>query len=186
MSTAAMTVNASEVCRMRPYLLRVARSRMGDRIAAEDVVQDTLATACANLGRFEGRSALRSWVTGILLHKVMDVFRSMGREAAAPPGEAREDPDFHPDGSWRERSDPWTDPGLTLDRKRFHQALDAALARLPASQALAFRMRELEEMESAEVCAAMGITEGNLFVLLHRARLKLRLSLDRDWFPARG
>jgi RNA polymerase sigma-70 factor (ECF subfamily) len=174
----------AEICGLRPYLVRVASARMRDREGVEDVVQETLATAYASAARFEGRSTLRTWVTGILLHKVTDAFRAMARDPCAraldeKPGE---DPDFDADGTWRAPIDAWTDPPLALDCKKFREELDAQVARLPDLQARAYRMRELEGRESAEICAALGVTESNLFVLLHRARLALRRSLDRDWF----
>ena len=174
----------AELSGLRPYLLRVATARMRDREGVEDVVQETLATACASVARFEGRSTLRTWVTGILLHKVTDAFRAMARDPCAPAmaEEPGEDPDFEADGTWRAPVDAWNDPSLALDCKRFREELDAQVARLPDLQARAFRMRELEGKESAEICAALGVTETNLFVLLHRARLGLRRSLDRDWF----
>jgi RNA polymerase sigma-70 factor (TIGR02943 family) len=184
MPTAIAASRASELCGLRPYLFRVASSRIRDRDVAEDLVQETLATACANVDRFEGRSALRTWVTGILLHKVTDAFRAIARDPTQLNDEAGngEDPDFDSDGTWRAPVDPWTDPGLALDCKRFREELDAQVARLPTQQARAFRMRELESRESAEICSALGVTESNLFVLLHRARLGLRRSLDREWF----
>ena len=174
----------AELSGLRPYLVRVASARMRDREGVEDVVQETLATACAAAIRFEGRSSLRTWVTGILLHKVTDAFRAMARDPCAPamadaPGE---DPDFEADGTWRAPVDAWSDPSLALDCKRFREELDTQLARLPDLQARAFRMREFEGKESAEICAALGVTETNLFVLLHRARLALRRALDREWF----
>jgi RNA polymerase sigma-70 factor (ECF subfamily) len=163
--------------------VRVATARLRDREAAEDVVQETLATACAGAGRFEGRSALRTWVTGILLHKVTDAFRAMSRtNAVIRPVEADADPDFDAEGSWRAPVSEWSDPALALDCKRFREALEAGIARLPEAQARAFRMRELEGRESAEICAALGVTENHLFVLLHRARLSLRRGLDRECF----
>jgi RNA polymerase sigma-70 factor (ECF subfamily) len=180
----AAATRIAELCGLRPYLVRVASARMRDRDGVEDVVQETLATAYASAARFEGRATLRTWVTGILLHKVTDAFRAMARDpcAHATADEPGEDPDFEADGRWRAPIDVWTDPSLALDCKKFREELDAQLARLPELQARVFRMRELEGKESAEICAALGVTETNLFVLLNRARLALRRSLDRDWF----
>jgi RNA polymerase sigma-70 factor (ECF subfamily) len=172
----------AELCGLRPYLMRVAAARMRDRDAVEEVVQETLAAACAGAARFEGRSRLRTWVTGILLHKVTDAFRAGSREVALPEAPEGADADFDDAGAWRARFDPWTDPEHALDRKRFRLALERAVAALPAMQGRAFRLRELEGLESPQICAALDITEANLHVLLHRARLGLRRSLDRDWF----
>jgi RNA polymerase sigma-70 factor (ECF subfamily) len=179
----AATARVSELCGLRPYLVRVAVARLRDREAAEDVVQETLATACASASRFEGRSALRTWVTGILLHKVTDAFRAAARTPTdLQPVDPGADPDFDADGAWRAPVTPWSDPALALDCKRFREVLEAQLARLPEQQSRAFRMRELEGRESPEICAALGVTENHLFVLLHRARLGLRRGIDREWF----
>jgi RNA polymerase sigma-70 factor (TIGR02943 family) len=186
-NTAAGAARAAELSGLRPYLVRVAQSRIGDRETAEDLVQDTLATAWGSVERFEGRSTLRTWVTGILLHKVMDAFRAIARRSALHRDvpEHQEDPDFDSEGTWRAPVQAWSDPELALDCKRFEQELRNQISRLPDLQSRAYRLRELEGRETAEVCAELGVTEGNLFVLLHRARLGLRRSLDREWFQAR-
>jgi RNA polymerase sigma-70 factor (ECF subfamily) len=175
---------ASEISLLRPYLMRVALSRMSDREAAEDVVQETLAAACANDARFTGRSTLRTWVTGILLHKVTDAFRAWAREGKAPQRVLAEDddPDFDEDGRWRASPSAWSDPEKALECSRFRAEFDAQLERLPGIQARAFVMRELHGLEPDEICAKLGVTRNHLWVLLHRARLGLRRSLDREWF----
>jgi RNA polymerase sigma-70 factor (ECF subfamily) len=179
---------ASEISLLRPYLMRVALSRLNDREAAEDAVQETLAAACANDGAFSGRSTLRTWVTGILLHKVTDVFRAWGREGAMPQmGPAEDDdPDFDQDGRWRSPPDTWSDPERALECSRFRAEFDAQLERLPEMQARAFVMRELQGLEPDEICAKLGVTRNHLWVLLHRARMGLRRSLDREWFSRAG
>jgi RNA polymerase sigma-70 factor (ECF subfamily) len=106
----------------------------------------------------------------------------MARKPDMQPIDSEPDPDFAADGSWRAPVTPWSDPELALDCRRFRAALAAAIARLPEAQARAYRMRELEGRETPEICAALGVSENHLFVLLHRARLHLRRSLDREWF----
>jgi RNA polymerase sigma-70 factor (ECF subfamily) len=181
----AAAARATELCGLRPYLMRVALSRMRDRDAAEDVVQETLAAACAGVAAFGRRSSLRTWVTGILLHKVTDAFRSHARQPvdlAAATGDLDEAPDFADDGRWRAPVTEWSDPETALDCRRFRETFEALLAKLPPRQARAYTMRELQGLEPAEVCAALQVSEANLHVLLHRARLALRAGLDRQWF----
>ena len=181
----ATAARVSELCGLRPYLMRVALARVRDREIAEDVVQETLACAWKGSEAFERRSTLRTWVTGILLHKVTDAFRALGREpglAAVDHHAPEDDTRFHEDGSWKAPVTPWSDPELALDCSRFRDEFEAQLAKLPSRQARAYTMRELQGLEPDEVCAAMGISEANLHVLLHRARLALRESLDREWF----
>ena len=177
--------HAAEICGLRPYLMRVALARMRDRDTAEDVVQETLAAACGNGTAFGGRSSLRTWVTGILLHKLTDSFRAMGRDPLALRDESVDDgdgADFEHDGRWRAPPAAWSDPELALSCSRFRRAFDAQLTKLPALQSRAFVMRELMGQEPDEICRMLGITHSNLWVLLHRARLGMRRGLDRDWF----
>ena len=181
----AAAAHASELCGLRPYLMRVALTRVRDPEIAEDVVQETLASAWASAGSFGRRSTLRTWVTGILLHKVTDAFRAMGREPAAAHADAdrcEEDGEFEGDGAWRAPVTAWSDPPLALECSRFRAEFDAQLAKLPPRQARAWTMREIQGLEAAEICAEMGISESNLHVLLHRARVALARSLDREWF----
>ena len=184
----AAATRVSELCGLRPYLMRVALSRVRDREIAEDVVQETLACAWKGSESFARRSTLRTWVTGILLHKVTDAFRALGREpshAAIDHHETDDDARFHDDGSWRAPVTAWSDPELALDCGRFRDEFEAQLGKLPPRQARAYMLRELQGLEPGEVCEAMGISEANLHVLLHRARLALRESLDREWFSRR-
>lgn len=173
-----------EISGLRPYLMRVALSRLHDRDAAEDAVQETLAAACSSGAAFTGRSTLRTWVTGILLHKVTDAFRAWRREGKVPLAEpaGEDDPDFDQDGTWRAPVSAWSDPERALECSRFRAEFEAQLERLPPMQSRVFAMRELMGLEPEEICRTLGITPNNLWVLLHRARMALRRSLDRDWF----
>lgn len=185
MSIAIAAANrAAEICGLRPYLMRVALGRMRDRDTAEDVVQDTLAAACANGMAFGQRSSLRTWVTGILLHKLTDTFRAKGRDPLAlREGGADDDgEDFDQDGRWHAPPATWSDPELALSCSRFRRAFDDQLAKLPPLQSRAFVMRELMGREPDEICHALDITPSNLWVLLHRARMGMRRGLDREWF----
>lgn len=177
--------SGQDVAGLRPYLLRLARSRMGDGEAAEELVQETLATALAALEDFEGRSQLRTWVAGILLHKVTDGFRAATRERELRV-EPRDDEeaDFDTLGHWRSPPSAWCDPEVALRSSRFREAFAAALASLPPNQARAFALRELEGLGAADICRELGVTESNLWVLLYRARMALRRMLDPEALAA--
>ena len=182
----AQTLHES-IAALRPFLLRVARSRMREADEAEEAVQETLATALAAAGSFQERASLRTWVTGILLHKVTDRFRAQAlarqRHVASPESEDG-DLDFDQHGEWRAPPAAWCDPEVALGSSRFREAFSEALESLPAKQARVFVMREVQGMESAEICSALGVSESHLWVLLFRARLGLRRKLDRDAFFA--
>lgn len=170
------------IAHLRPYLMRLARSRLRDGEAAEEVVQETLATALASARSFERRSELRTWVAGILLHKVTDAFRAAARERERRPlAHAGEDfDDFDEQGHWRAPPAPWCDPEVALSSSRFRVAFVAALDALPPRQARAFALREIDGLETADICRELGVTESNLWVLLFRARSALRRMLDPE------
>lgn len=169
----------------RAYLLRYATLQLRDRNAAEDAVQETLLAALASQAPFAGRSKLRTWLTGILKHKIIDAIRRASRET--PLGEDPEDVSdldalFETDGHWRESPSAWQNPDAALEQKRFFAALEACLARLPAKTAQVFMMREHMGIETGEICKELGITPTHCWVLLYRARMTLRLCLEETWF----
>lgn len=185
--TASTTVAASETLRAiaacRPYLLRVARSKVSDGTLAEEAVQETLLAGIQSAARFAGRSTVRTWLTGILLHKIQDAYRDLARSRIAPGVDPDDDP-FDENGAWREAPVAWSDPERALESRRFRDAFIASLATLPTHQAEAFMLREIAGLDAKQVCATMGISQANLWVLLHRARLRLRAALARDWFAS--
>ena len=172
----------------RPYLLRYARLQLRNPAAAEDAVQDTLVAALAGQAAFAGRSAIRTWLTGILKHKIIDSIRRSSREVAAgagdPDGENLADPDaaFVEDGHWRDLSSSWGIPDRTLLQKEFFRVLEECLARLPEKTARVFMMREHLDMDTDAICKELGITPTNCWVMLYRARMTLRLCLQQNWF----
>lgn len=178
---------AEAIAALRPFLMRVALSRVREAHEAEEAVQETLAAALAAAGSFEQRSRLRTWVTGILLHKVTDHHRAAALQRERQPlAQAGGDEalDFDAHGLWRAPRASWCDPELALRSSRFRKSFEQAVETLPPIQARAFVMRELQGIESAEICRALGVTEANLWVLLFRARVGLRRLLDRDYFAA--
>ena len=170
----------------RDYLLRYARLQLRDREAAEDVVQETLAAALAGRGGFGGRSSLRTWLTGILKHKIIDVIRRSSRETHVGEGvvddEALDDALFDESGHWREPPQAWDSPDAALERGEFMAVLELCLGQLPAKTAQVFMMREHIGCETDEICKELGIRPTHCWVLLHRARMALRLCLENRWF----
>jgi len=169
----------------RPYLLRYASLQLRDSHAAEDAVQDTLVAALAGEAGFEGRSNLRTWLTGILKHKIVDAIRRSSREATLAPAEgdtSELDAMFDASGHWIDAPGAWADPDALLEQKHFFAALEACLARLPQKIAQAFMMREHLGLDTAEICKELAITPTHCWVLLYRARMALRECLEKDWF----
>jgi RNA polymerase sigma-70 factor (ECF subfamily) len=171
----------SRVERERDYLLRYASLQLRDPHAAEDAVQETLVAALAGEASFQGRANLRTWLTGILKHKIIDAIRRLSRESTTMD---LEDLDvlFAEDGHWVDPPAAWSDPDASLEQKRFFAALEACLERLPQKIAQAFMMREHLGFETAEICKELAITPTHCWVLLYRARMALRECLEQNWF----
>ncbi len=176
----------SQIEALRPYLVRFASLQLRDAAAAEDAVQETLVAALAGEAGFAGRANLRTWLTGILKHKIVDTIRRQAREPALPR-EAEEGLDeleglFARNGHWAERPAGWTDPDGALEQQQFFRALELCLERLPARTGQAFMMREHLGLDTAEICKELGITPTHCWVLLYRARMTLRECLQQTWF----
>ena len=177
-----------QVQALRPYLLRYASLQLRDAAAAEDCVQEALLAALAGEASFEGRANLRTWLTGILKHKIVDAIRRQAREPALPEESEADleefDGLFSRRGHWSEWQPAWGDPDAALEQSQFFRALEACLARLPARTAQAFMMREHLGLETGEICKELGITPTHCWVLLYRARMTLRECLQQTWFGA--
>jgi RNA polymerase sigma-70 factor (ECF subfamily) len=175
-----------ELERHRPYLLRFALLQLRDRTAAEDAVQDTLLAAIQGASRFAGQSSVRTWLVGILKHKIIDGIRKTARERPVDrsEGDGAEDMDafFSDDGHFAEVPGEWSSPERSLEERRFFEALERCLRSLPRNTATAFTMRELLGLETEEICKELGISTSNCWVMLYRARMSLRACLERTWF----
>lgn len=171
------------------YLFGYALLRVRDRAVAEDLVQDTLLAALRGRDRFDPSASERGWLTGILRHKITDHFRRRAREtplaeATSLPAELEER--FDDLGLWRREpesgpADWGADAATLVERREFMAALRQCLDKLPPRCADAFVLREMEDTPSAEIQTALDLTPANFWVLLHRARLQLRLCLERNW-----
>ena len=169
----------------RPYLLRYASMQLRNSDAAEDAVQETLLAALAAEGSFAGRSNLRTWLTGILKHKIVDSIRRSSRERTLDgvDGESSvEDLEalFDETGHWRDAPQAW--PEHALEEKQFLQALEKCLSALPVRTGQVFLMREHLGFDTADICKELGITSTHCWVLLYRARMALRECLQKGWF----
>ena len=150
-------------------------------------MQETLVAALAGEASFAGRSNLRTWLTGILKHKIVDLIRRQSRERpsadlASETGDGEFDSLFTGRGHWEEAPDAWEQPEGALGQKQFLAALEACLKALPERTARVFMMREHLGLETSEICKELDITATHCWVLLHRARMALRLCLQANWF----
>lgn len=183
-------IDPAFVARVRGDLLRFARLQLGSDDEAEDAVQEALAAALRNGDQFRGEAALKTWVIAILKNKIADLLRQRRRrplrasEMAAEADGGTLPALFDERGMWREAARPaaWEDPEAGLHSDQFLAIFDACLNRLPAQQGQVFMMREVVELATDEICDELGLTSGNIHVILHRARLALRACLQHHWF----
>jgi RNA polymerase sigma-70 factor (ECF subfamily) len=189
MSPGSSAPTPLELERHRPYLLRFALLQLRDRVAAEDAVQDALLAAIQGAAQFVAQSSVRTWLVGILKHKIIDGIRRTARERPVEhraETESAEDLEafFADDGHFAEPPGEWANPERSLEERRFFEALERCLQSLPKKTASAFTLRELMGMETDEICKELGISSSNCWVMLYRARMSLRACLERTWFLA--
>ena len=143
---------------------------------------------CATIDRFRGGSTVRSWLCGILKHKICDYYRKRGRETSFTYLEfldRRMRRQICTEGYWVHMNGPkeWKpEADEVMHRDEFWKTMRDCLGKLPERVATVFMMREMDEVESKEICATLMISDSNLWVMLHRARMALRECLAMNWF----
>jgi RNA polymerase sigma-70 factor (ECF subfamily) len=163
------------------YLFNFALGQMRDPNLAEDLVQETFLAALKSQNNFSGRSSERTWLVGILRHKIYDHLRMARRERAIrvdPPSSC-------PDGEAFDESLLWihqiaaesTSPSRRFELAEFREHLEHAMSKLPPRIAQVFQLYSIEECTNKEVCRQLHISESNLWVMLHRARKHLSEAL---------
>lgn len=178
---------ANQIEKLQPQLLRFAMNQLRNPTWAEDAVSDTIVAALQKPQSFSGQSQLKTWLIGILKHKVIDHLRRHKRDAMFATEDDAEDIDdllFASDGHWREMPAEWGAPDDLLRQRQFIEVLESCLEHLPPVQARCFMMREWLEIGTDEVCRELSISSTNLWVMLHRARLRLRECLQAKWYDA--
>ena len=168
-----------------PAMLRVAQLYVRSRAVAEEVVQDAWIGVLDGVGRFEGRSSLKTWIFRILANKAKTRAAREARTipfSTLDPGEPAVDPDRFR-GPEDRYPGHWASPPSSLPEERLLESetlslVEREIDKLPSAQALVVTMRDVEGFDSEEVCNALDISETNQRVLLHRARSKLRNALE--------
>ena len=173
-------------------LIRMAMGYVADREVAEEVVQDTWMAVINSLDQFEGRSSLRTWICGILIHKAKDrgvrekrhttfsAFASCDddHEEAVDPSRFQQSGEWA--GHWAFPPQPWDDqtPEKLLANQQAVNAMQRAIEVLPATLKEVLLLRDVEGVDAKEVCELLKITETNLYVRLHRARERVRVAVE--------
>ena len=173
-------------------LFRYALIRLRDETAAEDIVQETLLSAIQSLKSYGGKSTERTWLIGILKHKLIDYFRKNRRNVQITD----EDTDLSGLDGFFERPDAWDghwaipmrpvdhqqSPDQVLERSEFWGVMDGCLSALPKRVANVFALREMDGLASEEICELLGLSASNFWVIMHRARMQLRRCIEIKWF----
>lgn len=174
------------------YLFRYAFLRLKNRDQSEEAVQETFAAALRNRSSYSGQSSERTWLTGILKHKIIDLLRKIcrEREMIQPPANDRDDDSinafFDRHEHWDPKPEPWKNPASSLEEKEFYNVLHECIKKLPKKYAPVFTLRIMDDAPSEEICEIFAITAANLHVMLYRARLQMRRCLEINWFGLRN
>lgn len=168
-------------------LYAYALSRVGRPELAEDLVQEALLAALEGRGSFRGDAQERTWLIGILRHKIIDHFRAAStRREHQPRGDAdgrAVESWFDEKGRWRRMPGRWQPrPDQLEENREFWAVLGRCVETLPERPRQVFTRRVMEQEQTQTVCKELGISSTNLWVVLHRARAMLRACLEKRWF----
>ncbi len=166
------------------FLFRFALLRLHNPESAEEAVQETFLAALKSRDRFEGRSSERTWLAGILKNKTIDLIRRSSREKSLSYQDVDGSPDdfFSDQGKWKTVPASWPESPDLFDRTEFWEVFRKCMAALPRKMAQVFSLREMDDLPTEKICKALDLTPTNLWVILHRARLRLRACLESNWF----
>lgn len=173
-------------------LFRFALVRVRDKSIAEDLVQETLLSAIQSISSYGGKSTERTWLIGILKHKIIDHYRKNKNQVQL----ADEDTDLSGTERFFERPDKWNghwaiplrpvdpeqSPEEVLERGEFWDVMKACLSALPERVARVFTLREMDGINTDEICEILGLSSSNFWVIMHRARMQLRRCVEIKWF----
>jgi RNA polymerase sigma-70 factor (ECF subfamily) len=171
----------------RQALYKFAMVQLRDESRSEDAVQETLVAAIQGAKNFSGGSSVRTWLIGILKHKIIDHFRKASREQSLDTGDDETQLDdidalYKEDGHLIEPPCAWANPEDALSQAKFFEVLERCMEGLPKNTARVFMLREVMGTDTDEICRELSITSNNCWVLLYRARMTLRECLQQRWF----
>lgn len=168
------------------YLHRYAMSMLGNRADAEEMVQDTFLSGIRALDSFEGRGSVRAWLRSILRNKVLDRLRAKKRlDVLGVEGDANDPDYFNSIGIWKTLINKWdVDAEAVLHQRDFLSALSDCFSGLPEKMRVVLTMKIFDGFSSDQICNVLEISSSNLWVIVHRARIRLRDCLNRSWYLA--
>ena len=166
-------------------LFRYVVSRLRDAELAEELVQQTFLAALANRKQFTGAGSEKGWLMSILKRKMIDHLRTRTKtQTLNHNDDSAESLDefFDRRGRWRQSvRATLLQPLDSIDREEFWPVFEQCMAGLPEKQAGAFLLREVDDRSTDEICKDLDVSTSNLWVLLHRARLRLANCMKKRW-----
>lgn len=167
------------------HLYTFALYRVSDETVAQDLVQETLMAALKSKDNFKGKSSEKTWLTGILKHKILDYLRKKYREPVMEDRVSNyknlED-QFDAAGQWITGPARWKgNPERILEQKDFMDAVKQCLRELPERPAQALALREIQGETTQKICKVLNVTTTNCWVILHRARTLMRACIEKKW-----
>lgn len=174
------------------YLFNYAIVRVNDQEKAEDLVQETFLAGLKAMDNFQGRSTERTWLISILKRKIIDTYRKQYSSRETSIGEFEQDisdGEFYRSevpfkGYWLEGKGPHSHslmPEGEIEQDELMKLIQECISGLSPNLASAFIMKMIDEAHSDEICKELGITPSNLWVMLHRARLRIRRCVENRW-----
>ncbi len=171
------------------YLFNFAVVRLSDAELAEDVVQETFLSALKGQKNFKGNSSERTWLISILKRKIIDIYRKKSTAKEMRMNEQISDDESYQSegdfkGHWKEGKGPHSHsllPDGELENQELREIIEKCISLLPGNLASVFIMKMIDEATSEEICKELEITPSNVWVMMHRARLKLRNCIESNW-----
>jgi RNA polymerase sigma-70 factor (TIGR02943 family) len=174
------------------YLFNFTIVRVNDREKAEDLVQETFLAGLKAKDNFQGKSSERTWLISILKRKIIDTYRKQYSSKVSSMADYEQDitdGDFYRTedpfkGHWLEGKGPHSNsllPEGEMEQEELREIISLCIKNLPPNLSAAFVMKMIDEADSDEICKELGITSSNLWVILHRARLKMRSCVENKW-----
>ncbi|MBF0264672.1 MAG: sigma-70 family RNA polymerase sigma factor [Gammaproteobacteria bacterium] len=182
--------NQERIEEIQKDMLRFTLLQLRDKSLAEDLVQEAFMAAYENKEKFNGEAQFKTWIFTILKNKMIDFFRHNKRRTHINVEIETEDKllgsCFKQNDHWNQESQPndWGDPDKILDNKQFWIILDICMKDMKDNLAQVFSMREILGLETAKICEILEIKENNCWILLHRARSRLRICLENRWLTS--
>ena len=167
------------------YLFNYAVVRVNDVDIAKDLVQETFYAGLRSAKNYKGAAAERTWLIAILKRKVIDYYIKINSKKGK--AEVRINYSNHSDseGNWLEEqlADPFSKlENNSLENAELGLAIQECISKLPKKQAMVFRMKTIQGVNTEDICKDLNINPSNLWVMIHRARTYLMSCINQNWF----